>query len=156
MHENGRSVSKPKFPIAPSIPMWRPNQVHTFHIYLHLKLFLTQKLLHIYTANHATFPIQIRKITVQICGDFWVHSKNGIKRFLPYICNKIGKSKLALGSMTIRYSQHLASIDDHSVFDLSDWRNDNSSSGHQCSGPRWGPRTSSRSGHVNDLIIMAE
>ena len=24
------------------------------------------------TANHATFPIQIRKITVQICGNFWV------------------------------------------------------------------------------------
>ena len=72
MHENGRSVSKPKFPIAPSIPMWRPNQVHTFHIYLHLKLFLTQKLLQIYTANHATLPIQIRKSTVQIFGNFWV------------------------------------------------------------------------------------
>ena len=26
----------------------------------------------IYTANHATFPIQIRKITVQIFGNFWV------------------------------------------------------------------------------------
>ena len=26
----------------------------------------------LYTANHATNPIQIRKITVQICGDFWV------------------------------------------------------------------------------------
>ena len=24
------------------------------------------------TANHATFPIRIRKITVQICGNFWV------------------------------------------------------------------------------------
>ena len=24
-----------------------------------------------YTANHATFPIQIHKITVQICGNFW-------------------------------------------------------------------------------------
>ena len=32
---------------------------------------MTQKLPQIYTANHATFPIQIRKITVQICGCFW-------------------------------------------------------------------------------------
>ena len=24
------------------------------------------------TANHATFPIWLRKITVQICGNFWV------------------------------------------------------------------------------------
>ena len=33
---------------------------------------VTQKLPQMYTANHATFPIQIRKITVQICGNFWV------------------------------------------------------------------------------------
>ena len=33
---------------------------------------VTQKLPQIYTANHATFPIRIRKITVQICGNFWV------------------------------------------------------------------------------------
>ena len=33
---------------------------------------VTRKLLQIYTANHATFPIRIRKITVQICGNFWV------------------------------------------------------------------------------------
>ena len=33
---------------------------------------VTQKLPQIYTAYHATFPIQIRKITVQICGNFWV------------------------------------------------------------------------------------
>ena len=33
---------------------------------------MTQKLPQIYTANHATFQIQIRKITVQICGNFWV------------------------------------------------------------------------------------
>ena len=25
-----------------------------------------------YTTNHATFPIKKRKITVQICGNFWV------------------------------------------------------------------------------------
>ena len=31
-----------------------------------------QKLPQIYTANPATFPIQIRKITVHICGYFWV------------------------------------------------------------------------------------
>ena len=33
---------------------------------------VTQKLPQIYTANRATFPIRIRKITVQICGNFWV------------------------------------------------------------------------------------
>ena len=33
---------------------------------------VTQKLPQIYTENHATFPIRIRKITVQICGNFWV------------------------------------------------------------------------------------
>ena len=33
---------------------------------------VTQKLPKIYTANHATFLIQIRKITVQICGNLWV------------------------------------------------------------------------------------
>ena len=33
---------------------------------------VTQKLPQIYTAIHTTFPIQIRKITVQICGNFWV------------------------------------------------------------------------------------
>ena len=30
------------------------------------------KVLQIYTANHVTFPIQLRKITVRICGNFWV------------------------------------------------------------------------------------
>ena len=33
---------------------------------------VTQKLPQIYTANYTTFPIRIRKITVQICGHFWV------------------------------------------------------------------------------------
>ena len=33
---------------------------------------VTQKLPQIYTKNHATFPIQKRKITVQICSNFWV------------------------------------------------------------------------------------
>ena len=33
---------------------------------------VTQKLPQTNTANHATFPIRIRKITVQICGNFWV------------------------------------------------------------------------------------
>ena len=31
-----------------------------------------EKLPQIYTANNATFPIQIREITVQICGNIWV------------------------------------------------------------------------------------
>ena len=33
---------------------------------------VTQKLPQIYTANYVTFPIQIRKIKVHICGNFWV------------------------------------------------------------------------------------
>ena len=33
---------------------------------------VTQKLPQIYTANHATFPIRFRKITVQTYGNFWV------------------------------------------------------------------------------------
>ena len=36
------------------------------------KYWVTQKLPQIYTANHATFQIQIGKITVLICGNFWV------------------------------------------------------------------------------------
>ena len=33
---------------------------------------VTQKLPKIYTAKHATFQIQMRKITVQLCDNFWV------------------------------------------------------------------------------------
>ena len=40
--------------------------------FYHLRFWVTQKLPQIYTANHAIFPIRIRKITVQICGNFWV------------------------------------------------------------------------------------
>ena len=39
------------------------------------------KLLQIYTANHSSFPIQIRKITVQICGNFWVNRYNIYQAF---------------------------------------------------------------------------
>ena len=39
---------------------------------MNFKCWVVHKLPQIYTANHATFPIQIRKITVQICGNFWV------------------------------------------------------------------------------------
>ena len=38
----------------------------------HWNYWVTQKLPQIYTAHHATFPIRIRKIAVQICGNFWV------------------------------------------------------------------------------------
>ena len=37
-----------------------------------MRYWVTQKLPQLYTANHATFPIQIRKITVHICGNIWV------------------------------------------------------------------------------------
>ena len=40
----------------------------------------------IYTANHTTFPIQIRKITVQICGNFWV------TQYIP--CYALGSESL--------------------------------------------------------------
>ena len=33
---------------------------------------VTHKLSQKYTLNHATFPIRVRKMTVQICGNFWV------------------------------------------------------------------------------------
>ena len=38
--------------------------------YLRNTYLVTQNLPQINTAKHETFPIQIRKITVQICGDF--------------------------------------------------------------------------------------
>ena len=44
------------------------NEQFTFS-YAH---WVTQKLPQLYTANLATFPIRIRKITVHICGTFWV------------------------------------------------------------------------------------
>ena len=45
---------------------------------------VTQKLPHIYTANHATFPIRIRKLTVNICGNFWVTQYNYMKNRLTF------------------------------------------------------------------------
>ena len=33
---------------------------------------MAQKFPQIYSANHATFPIRIRTLTVQIFGNFWV------------------------------------------------------------------------------------
>ena len=48
-----------------------------------LVLWVTQKLPQIYTANHATFPIRIRKMTVQICGNFWV-TRNSRQRVADY------------------------------------------------------------------------
>ena len=46
---------------------------------------VTQKIQQIYTENHATFPIRIWKITVQICGNFWVTQYRYIKF---YVCQK--------------------------------------------------------------------
>ena len=43
---------------------------------------VTQKLPQIYTANHATFQIRIRKIKVQICGNFWLGFELNIVRIL--------------------------------------------------------------------------
>ena len=49
---------------------------------------VTQKLPQIYTANHATFPIRIRKNTVRICGNFWVTqyiSTTGVRVYLQIL-----------------------------------------------------------------------
>ena len=60
---------------------------------------VTQKLPQIYTVNHATFPIQIRKITVQICGNFWVtqyynyHGWNILPHDLTELLKKIEKER---------------------------------------------------------------
>ena len=52
----------------------RPSCVKVQYVYASISglYWVTQKLPQIYTANHAIFPIRIRKITVQICGNFWV------------------------------------------------------------------------------------
>ena len=42
------------------------------HTIYHAIYWVTQKLPQTYTANDATFPIRLHKITVQICGNFWV------------------------------------------------------------------------------------
>ena len=47
-----------------TIPAYIPAIVVSYRV--------TQKLPQLYTANYATFPLQIRKITVQIGGNFWV------------------------------------------------------------------------------------
>ena len=50
---------------------------------------MPQKLPQIYTENHATFPIPIRKITVQICGNFWVTQCYMSKKELPILYRKL-------------------------------------------------------------------
>ena len=48
--------------------------IYSLYMYLYHTVSLywvTQKLPQIYTANHATFPIRIRKTTVQIFGNIW-------------------------------------------------------------------------------------
>ena len=44
---------------------------------IYYKYWVIKKLPQIYTAKNATFPIRIRKITVQIFGNFWVTQYNG-------------------------------------------------------------------------------
>ena len=44
---------------------------------------VTQKLPQIYIANYATFPIQIRKIAVHICGNFWVSIYSRVNKLPP-------------------------------------------------------------------------
>ena len=42
----------------------------------------------IHTANHATFPRQIRKITIQICGNFWGAQEYGHRQTNKQIGDK--------------------------------------------------------------------
>ena len=44
---------------------------------------MVHKLPQIYTANHVTSPIQKRKITVQICDNFWVTQYSWIYETTP-------------------------------------------------------------------------
>ena len=78
------SVVKSCFELDPDSCKIVPDLRHSYTLFAYTLLFIfadsvrletyqywvTQK--QIYTANHATFPIQIRKITVQICSNFWV------------------------------------------------------------------------------------
>ena len=50
-----------------TVPSSEPQSKAWFYEY-----WVTQKLPQIYAAHHATFPIRIREIAVQICGNFWV------------------------------------------------------------------------------------
>ena len=56
---------------------------------------VVQKLPHIYTANHATFPIQKRTLTVQICGNFW-----GMQYFIKVLFASITSTWSLLSSFT--------------------------------------------------------
>ena len=65
---------------------------------------VTQKLLQIYTANHATFPIRIRKFTVQTGAD--TGFRRGGARFLgtkPYTKFRNKSSKFRNKSSKFRY-----------------------------------------------------
>ena len=63
---------------------------------------MTQKLPQIYTANHATFPIHIRKITVQIRGNFWVN-QYGILENVAHA----GRKMRLFGEQKIRFVKAL-------------------------------------------------
>ena len=50
---------------------YREVNPHRAKLFPNHKYWVTQKLPQIYTENHATFPIKVSKITVQIYGNFW-------------------------------------------------------------------------------------
>ena len=52
---------------------------HTLNLDTSVPYWVIQKLPQMYTSNHATFPIRIRKITVQICGNIWITQYNHIE-----------------------------------------------------------------------------
>ena len=59
-YESKPRLSCAQKPCVAALAGLQPSNYWAFHI-------LSQ----IYTENHATFPIQIDVITVQICGNFW-------------------------------------------------------------------------------------
>ena len=67
---------------------------------------VTQKLPQMYNANHATFPIQISKITVQICGNFWVAQYHACVRNLTQAVFRSG-SETPLLYTTLQHSNQL-------------------------------------------------
>ena len=63
----------------------------------HALYWVTQRLPQIYTANHATFPRQIRKIVVQICGNFWVTQHIYASLLQETVFSPVSQSQLSVG-----------------------------------------------------------
>ena len=83
------------------------NIVHASHMHVY---WVTQQLPQIYTANHATFPKKIRKITVHICGNFWItqYNLNLLSQTTHFVITKILVNILQIKSFTIKNKKNTA------------------------------------------------